>query len=41
MNHILIIKAVGVVLLGIVLVHYLGMPWGLVAIAGTACVVLP
>lgn len=41
MNSSMIIKAVGVVLLGIVAVHIQGIPWGLVTIAGIACVVLP
>ena len=41
MTPMLIIKVVGVVLLGAVFIHFMGMPWGLAAIAGLACIVLP
>lgn len=41
MNPNTILKVVGVVLSGVLFVHLLAMPWGLVATAGLACIVLP
>lgn len=41
MSPLTIIKLVGVVLFGAVFIHLWAMPWGLVATAALACVVLP
>lgn len=34
------VKTAGVVLLAIAVVHFLGVPWGLVLSAGVACIYL-
>jgi hypothetical protein len=36
----LLVKAVGLILLGVLFVHLWGMPWGLIAVAGIACLTL-
>lgn len=41
MNSTYLLRGLGVVLLGIVAVHVIGMPWGLVIGAGLALVLIP
>ena len=41
MSAMTVIRVVGVVLIGAVLINFKGMPWGLVETAGVACLVLP
>lgn len=41
MSTVQIIRVVGVILIGAYLWHVSGIPWGLVAAAGVACLFLP